>query len=187
MTRFTGPLKVKKAFSEVTVASIDASGSAKFTQGLSMGGALVVAGASTVSGASTLHGRVQVGEVATRGDIVLVQQSRVSATTTKVTAAVLPDGADVLDIKLFVETPFGASALTDIDLLVGTSAHDTRFARFTNVTAQGYYTVTDRTQTSAWTNVSGANANVIIQVTAVSGAVASTASGILSIMYVAKQ
>ncbi len=147
---------------------------------------MTLAGTFVVSGASTLHGRVQVGDAATRGDIVLVQQQRLSASTTKVTAAVLPDGADVLDIKFFVETPF-ASGATQIDVLVGTSTHDTRFARFSGVTAQGYYTVTDRTQTSAWTNVSGANANVIVHTTAVSGAVASAASGILSIMYVSKQ
>jgi len=176
MTRFTGPLKVKVPFSDTTVMRVDASGSAVFAQGANFTGTVQVLG------------RVRQGAgAATLGDMVLTQQVDLPADNTKVTAAVLPDGADILDIKLFIETPPESSAASQVDILVGTSVQDARFARFSNVSAQGYYTAVNSAQTSAWTSVSGANAVVIIHTTAASGAIASATSGRLSVIYVHRQ
>ena len=80
MTRFTGPLKVKKAFSETTVASIDVNGVIK-------------------SGSSGEQGFVQ-----------LVQQKDITPNTAKVTAAIIPGGSDILDAYFMVKTAFGTAA-----------------------------------------------------------------------------
>ncbi len=183
MTRFSGPLKVKRPFEETTVASIDVSGSAKFNQGVSMGGVLVV------SGASTLHGRPQVGDSGSRGDILLTQSRSVSAgNTTNTTAATVPDGSDVLDIRVFVDTAF-ATAAADVEFRVGTSANETLFGVISMDTdiATGMHVLAGTSFTSAgsaWTNLSGAGAQIMIQVTAVSGAIASGASGTVFVTYI---
>ena len=159
MTRFTGPVKVKQAFSEAIVASIDENGIIK-------------------SGAAGESGFAQ-----------LVQQSTLTASnTTNATAAVLPDGSDVLDIRFFVENAF-ATAAADVQVRVGTSANETLFGTIsidTNI-AGGMHVLTGTAFTSAgtsWNGLTGAGAKIMAQVTAVSGAIASGASGKLSITYV---
>ena len=135
----------------------------------------------------TYTGRLRVGTSASDlGDVVLSRTFTIPVNKTKVTAGVLPNGSDIIDIKMFVQTPPAASAASQLDVLVGTSAQDARFARFTNVSAQGYYTVPTSTRTSAWNSVSGANATIITHVTG-SGAVASGTSGLIHILYVKRQ
>jgi hypothetical protein len=169
MTRFTGPLKVKKAFSETTVASID------------------------VSGNIAANGVIRSGDSGEQGFVQLVQQKDITPNTAKVTAAILPDGSDILDAYFMVKTAFGTAA-SDVILRVGTSANETALGIIsmdTNI-ATGMHHLANAAFTSAgtpaaWSDVSGASAKIYAAVTAVSGAVASGASGTLSIVYVKKQ
>ena len=136
---------------------------------------------------------VQVGAAGERGFVQLVQQKDVTPNTAKVTAAVLPDGSDVLDMYFMVKTAF-ATAAADVVLRVGTSANETAFGTIsmdTNI-ATGMHHLANAAFTSAgtpaaWTDVSGAATKIYVAVTAVSGAVASGASGVLSIVYVKKE
>ena len=160
MTRFTGPLKVKEAFSEATVASIGETGVIKS------------------------------GSAAATGFVVLAQQTTIVSNTAKVKVAQLPEGSDVLGANLFVKTAFGTAA-ADVKVRVGTSANETLLGEFNldlNIAA-GMHNLTGSAFTSAgtqWTNFTGAGAVMYAAVTAVSGAVASGAEGILTITYLHK-
>ena len=198
MTRLSGPLKVKRPFEETTVASIDVSGSAKFNQGASFGGNVIIAGSVDVSGAIALDGGVSVAATATfvapvlvgssagsLGRVVLVQQVEISGNNTK-KPMTLPAGSDILDIK-YVSRAVFSSALSQVDILVGTSADDVKLARFTNVSGMFYQTKTADTDVSGMTSVSGANSIIVVQATAISGAIASGGRGVASVVYVQKQ
>ena len=152
------------------------------------------AGNVTVSGSSTLTGLVQVGAAGERGFVQLVQQKDITvASRTKSTAAVVPDGSDILDVYFMVKTAV-ATAAADVILRVGTSANETALGVIsmdTNI-ATGMHHLANGAFTSAgtpaaWTDVSGAATKIFAVVTAVSGAVASGASGVLSIVYVKKE
>ena len=153
----------------------------------------VSASSASLSGDATIDGVVQVGAAGERGFVQLVQQKDVTPNTAKVTAAVLPDGSDVLDMYFMVKTAF-ATAAADVVLRVGTSANETAFGTIsmdTNI-ATGMHHLANAAFTSAgtpaaWTDVSGAATKIYVAVTAVSGAVASGASGVLSIVYVKKE
>lgn len=194
MTTFTGPIKIQPWQVETTAAEIDVSGSAKFAGGANFGGPVALGGTASVSASAQFAGPVQVhntlkvgSSAADVGDVVLVRQVNLPSSNTKSAATVIPQGSDILDIKMFVQTPPSSSALSTTNVLIGTSAQDARFATFTNVTAQGYYTVPTSTRTSAWNSVSGASSNIIVHTTAASGAIASGASGRISIFYVKRQ
>ena len=142
---------------------------------------------SVSASSGTYSGRLRVGTSASDlGDVVLSRTFTIPTNKTKVAAGTLPQGCDIIDIKMFVQTPPAASAASQLDVLVGTSVQDARFARFSNVSAQGYYTVPASTRTSAWNAVSGASLNIITHVTG-SGAVASGTSGLIHILYVKRQ
>jgi len=153
----------------------------------------VSASSASLSGDATIDGVVQVGAAGERGFVQLVQQKDVTPNTAKVTAAVLPDGSDVLDMYFMVKTAF-ATAAADVVLRVGTSANETALGTIsmdTNI-ATGMHHLANAAFTSAgtpaaWTDVSGAATKIYVAVTAVSGAVASGASGVLSIVYVKKE
>lgn len=187
MTRMSAPWKVKQPYTDTTVASIDVSGSAKFMQGASFGGAVNVSGAGIeTTGTVKSFSRIQLGSsAADTGDVVLCRQVALPANTTKATTR-LPDGSDVVDVTMFVQTPPGGSAQSTVNVLVGTTAHDTRFASFTNVTAQGLYKTVTR-QTSGYNSVSGASGLITVHTSAVSGAIASGAAGRINIFYVKRQ
>ena len=194
MTRMSAPFKIKRALdgSDTSVMSVDVSGSAKFAQGASFGAAVVVAGGITVSGGAVEVGatvkatRMQVGtSAADSADVLLCRQIAVPSNTTK-TAVRLPDGSDIVDVTMFIQTPPGGTAQSTVNVLVGTTAQDNRFASFTNVSAQGHHKVSTR-QTSAWNSVSGASGIITVHTSAVSGAIASGASGRVNIFYVKRQ
>lgn len=135
----------------------------------------------------SFYGRLRVGSsAADLGDVICCRQVTVPANNTKVSTT-LPNGADIVDITAFIQTPPGGSAQSTTHILVGTSAQDDRFLRITNVTAQGYYRQSTSARTSAWLSVSGANAAVIVHTTAASGAIASATSGRINIFYVKRQ
>jgi len=177
MTRFTAPLKVKQAFSETTVMSVNASGN------LQMDGDL------TVDGASTFIAPIQSGSAAAVGRVVLVQQTTVVGNT-KAQIAVLPEGADVLDAKFFIKDVFAGSAKSDVNIIIGTSAAKSIFGQITNATAPGMYTAYTSgifvSSPTDWDGLTGVGATIHAKVTAASGAVASTGVGLCSIMYVHK-
>jgi hypothetical protein len=150
-------------------------------------------GGATIEGDATIDGVVQVGAAGERGFVQLVQQKDVTPNTAKVTAAVVPDGSDILDVYFMVKTAF-ATAAADVVLRVGTSANETALGTIsmdTNI-ATGMHHLANAAFTSAgtpaaWSDVSGAATKIYVAVTAVSGAVASGASGVLSIVYVKKE
>ena len=150
-------------------------------------------GGATIEGDATIDGVVQVGAAGERGFVQLVQQKDITPNTAKVTAAVVPDGSDILDVYFMVKTAF-ATAAADVVLRVGTSANETALGTIsmdTNI-ATGMHHLANAAFTSAgtpaaWTDVSGAATKIYVAVTAVSGAVASGASGVLSIVYVKKE
>ena len=180
MTRMSGPLKIKRPFEETTVASIDVSGSAKFAQGASFTGEVVVTGSVKAT-------RLQVGTSASdSGDVLLCRQIAVPNNTTKNTARI-PDGCDIVDITAFIQTPPGGSAQSTCNILVGVSADDDRYLRITNVTAQGFHRAVTSTQSSGWNSVSGASAIITVHTSAVSGAIASGTSGRVNVFYVKRQ
>ena len=153
----------------------------------------VSASSASLSGDATIDGVVQVGAAGERGFVQLVQQKDITPNTAKVTAAVVPDGSDILDVYFMDKTAF-ATAAADVVLRVGTSANETALGTIsmdTNI-ATGMHHLANAAFTSAgtpaaWSDVSGAATKIYVAVTAVSGAVASGASGVLSIVYVKKE
>mgnify|MGYP003144544205 CR=1 FL=1 len=145
---------------------------------------------STVTaGELVVTGTAAVGDGDTLGKVVLNQSFTVTDTVSaNSTAAVLPDGSDVLDVRFFVNTAF-ATAAADVKVRIGTSANETLFGELdldVNI-AGGMHVLTNAALNSAgttWQGLTGAGAKVMVQVTAVSGAVASGASGELFITYV---
>ena len=151
-------------------------------------GILNVSTVSAAGASANMMGRFRVGSTAaTMGDVVLVQHVSVPSNNTKLSMTRLPNGACILDVKMFVATRV-ASAATQVDVLIGTSTQDARFARFSGVTAQAFYSVPTSVQTSAWQNVSGANDTlIVVHTTAVSGAISSAASGRIAVTYYMRQ
>lgn len=195
MTTMSGPLNVKRHQTDTTVASIDASGSATFAQGADFGGVVTLHRAIAASGsASFTNGSLTVlgagrsvvgGSAGDAGDIMLTQSVAIPVNTTKVAGPVLPHGARVVDVKCILATK-GASAATDVRVLVGTSAHDARFGAFTVSAQAALHAVS--AQTSAWLNVSAAaDRQIIVHTTAVSGAIASGISGRIFVVYTKAQ
>ena len=121
-------------------------------------------------------GPIRAGTNGAVGLVVMTQQTTIKTSS----------GSQVLDVKFFVKTAFATSQATPI-LKVGTSAVDTKYATFTNVTALGMHGLGVFTSAGTnWTGITGADAVVVAQMTAASGALASAAEGVLSIMYVQK-
>jgi hypothetical protein len=179
MTRFSAPFKIKQAFSETTVASIDSSGN------LQIDGAFTPTGKVSAAAAGNFIGPISSGSAAATGFAVLVQQTTVLGAT-KLQVAKLPEGADLLDVTFFVKTTFASAAGTP-SLIVGTSAIDDAFLRITNVTALGQHK--NGVATSAgtdWDGLSGVGATIHAHVTVASGAINSAAVGIVSVFYVHK-
>lgn len=180
----SGPLSVSGAFTgkDITLTGRVSASSASLK------------GSATIEGDATIDGVVQVGAAGERGFVQLVQQKDITvASRTKSTAAVVPDGSDILDVYFMVKTAF-ATAAADVVLRVGTSANETALGTIsmdTNI-ATGMHHLANAAFTSAgtpaaWSDVSGAATKIYVAVTAVSGAVASGASGVLSIVYVKKE
>jgi len=143
---------------------------------------------SVSASSGTYSGRLRVGSsAADLGDTLLCRQVTIPANNTKVAVTPLPNGADIVDVTMFVQNPTSTSALSQTNIILGTSAHDDRVARFNNVSAQGYYRVSSSVRTSGWLSVSGANAQLYVHTTAASGAIASAASGRIHIFYVKRQ
>src|SRR3990167_10775985 len=192
MTTSSLPYNFKTAFTDTTVMSIGVngtvatkgdihvSGKVEVSGGLNVAGAvtidgnLTLAGTQTITGATNFHARTQVGSSAGDvADVVLCRTVNVSGTATKRSSTPLPHGAHIMDIDLFMQTT-GVTAGSTMDIMVGTSTHDTRFGRFANVSAQGHYDIAVSAQTSAWLSVSAADSRVIVvNTTAMSGALAS--------------
>lgn len=170
MTRFSAPFQIKKPFAETTVATMDASGN------------------STQLGTMSVTDTIKSGPSGSQGFAVLTQQASIAATTEKVQVAVLPATSDIIGASLFVKTAF-ATAGADVLVRVGTSANETLLGAFsidTNI-AGGMHNLIGGAFTSAgspWVDLGETTLHVAV--TAVSGAVASGASGILSIQYVKK-
>ena len=206
MTRFAAPFKIKRPFEETTVASIDVSGSAKFNQGLSMGGNTVVSGNSTIHGAVRVDGVVSAGSsvkavgpirsgpIAKRaGTVALVAQVTLTPTNSvNATVAVLPTGSDILDIQYYVTNAYstvGASGNTNVCVIrVGTSSSETAFGTI-SVSGRGRYRIAQGVFTSAgtsWLALNSANSKIMAQVTAEDAGGHSAAAGVLSITYLQK-
>jgi hypothetical protein len=190
----TGPLTGTNIILTGSVSASSMSLSGPFTgKDITLTGR-VSASSASLSGGATIDGVVQVGAAGERGFVQLVQQKDITvASRTKSTAAVVPDGSDILDVYFMVKTAF-ATAAADVVLRVGTSANETALGTIsmdTNI-ATGMHHLANAAFTSAgtpaaWSDVSGAATKIYVAVTAVSGAVASGASGVLSIVYVKKE
>jgi hypothetical protein len=143
--------------------------------------------ANDVSASSLqVTGPARAGTTGAVGLMVLTQQTTIVASAGSQVVGTLPNGADVLDIKFFIKTAFATAGCTPT-LKVGTSAVDTKYATFTNVTSLGMHSIgTLVSAGTSWGNVTGADAIVVAQVTVASGALASAAEGILSVLYVQK-
>ena len=133
-----------------------------------------------------LDGPTQVGPSGTRGRLVLVQQLDVSGNNTK-KSVTLPGGSDILDIKFRARSTFQASAASQVDIMIGTSADDAKFVRFTNVCGVPWRHLANDADVSGLSSVSGANAIIVVGATAISGAIASAGRGFVDIHYVQKQ
>lgn len=188
MTRLSAPFKIKKAFSETTVMSVDASGNMQFDGDMSMDGN------STIGGSVDAVGPISSGSAAATGFTMMAQQTVVPASTGKIKVAQLPEGADVIDWNFYVTTAFGTAA-AHIEIRAGTSAAETLLGAITldgadEVTTAGMKrpaeTTAGQTTLAGWNGVTGAGAVFHVAVTAVSGAVASAASGIFTIQYIHK-
>lgn len=169
------------SFSEMTITGVVSASSANFHD--------------VVTSAFQATGPIKGGTAGAVGFMVLTQQSTVLATqTTNTTVAVVPDNSDVLDIYMFVKEAF-ATAAADVEVRVGVSANETMFGTFKfDSSAQilpGMHKLQEATAgvvsaATDWTALVGTSAKIMAQVTAVSGAIASGAEGILSIVYVQK-
>ena len=199
MTTSSLPYNFKEAYGEATLASIGVAGTVVSTGDLHVSGKAIVSGSMdigttlevdgsvAINNNTDILGRVRVGTSASDlGNVVLCRTVRISGNNSKQVIAV-PQGSDITDIVLFTQTAPEASAGSQVDIMVGTSGHDRRFASFTNVSAQGVRVNAIPTQTSAWNGVSGANCIINVSCTAISGAIASAAQGKLHIMYVKPQ
>lgn len=197
MTRFTAPLKVKQAFSETTVMSVDTSGNLQFDGDIDFSGTIStdIAVSGAVSGKSTGNfiGPISSGSAAATGFVVMAQQTTLVASVNKIKVAQLPEGADVIDWFINVTTPF-ATAAAHVTIEIGTSATQGLLG---NIVMDGADQITQgikrvlettarQTNVSGWNNVTGAGAVFHASVTAVSGAVASGGSGIITIQYIHK-
>jgi len=133
-----------------------------------------------------LDGPVTVGPLNQRGRLLLVQQAEISGNNAKKTIT-LPGGSDILDFKYIPRSPLSSSAASTVDILIGTSADDVKFARLTNVSGMHYRTMANDTDVSGLASVSGSPAVIIVGASAVSGAIASAGRGVLNIVYLQKQ
>jgi hypothetical protein len=113
-------------FTNVTASNIAASGG-DFTSV-----SAVNIRANNVSASSmnvgTIDNPVQLGPAGTRGRALLIQQVDVSGNNTK-KSVTLPGGSDIHDIKFRGRATFEASAGSQVDIRVGTSADDVKFAQ----------------------------------------------------------
>jgi hypothetical protein len=135
--------------------------------------------------------KVKFGPTGEQGDAVLSQRATLTnAATAATTVAVMASGSDVLDAYFFVTTAFG-SAAADVEVRLGDVDNETKYGTFsmdTNI-ATGMHHLSNGAFTSAgtsWMDISGSAKTVLAKVTAVSGALASGASGVLNIVYVSK-
>jgi hypothetical protein len=182
------PINYLEAYTGATVNSMEANGTVIATGDLQVSGKASVGGGLHVnSGGANILGRVQVGgSAADVGDVMLVKAVNISGNNTK-RSTILPHGAHVIDIDLFVQTSPITSAGSQVDVMVGTSSHDTRFGRFANVSAQGHYK-TATAQTSGWLSVSAAGDRaIVVGCTAISGAMGSGTSGKVFVRYIMPQ
>lgn len=143
----------------------------------------------TINGSANipvLDGPVQVGPTGQRGRLMLVQQAEISGNNAKKTIT-LPGGSDIIDFKYIPRSPLSTSAASTVDILIGTSADDAKFARLTNVSGMHYRTMANDTDVSGLASVSGSPAVIIVGATAVSGAIASGGRGVVNIVYLQKQ
>lgn len=135
--------------------------------------------------------KVEIGTAGERGYPVLTQVTTINnAATAASTAAVLASGSNVLDAYFFVSTAFGTAA-SDVELRLGDADNETKYGTITMDTniATGMHHLSNGAFTSAgtsWLDVSASAKTILAKVTAVSGALASGASGQLHIVYVSK-
>lgn len=140
---------------------------------------------------TAITNKVKIGPSGEQGEPVLTQRATLTnAATAATTVAVLASGSDVLDAYLFVSTAF-ATAAADVEVRLGDADNETKYGTFSfdsNI-ATGMHHLSNGAFTSAgtsWLNVSGSAKTVLAKVTAVSGALASGASGVLNLVYVSK-
>lgn len=140
---------------------------------------------------TSITNKVKIGPSGEQGEPVLTQRATLTnAATAATTVAVLASGSDVLDAYLFVSTAF-ATAAADVEVRLGDADNETKYGTFSfdsNI-ATGMHHLSNGAFTSAgtsWLNVSGSAKTVLAKVTAVSGALASGASGVLNLVYVSK-
>lgn len=130
MTTFTGPVNVRRLDSDVTAVSIEAAGSATFTGDARFSGTVSAAGDIFVS-----------GNLRSTGGRIIYEQSVTvwEGATAGVTAAIVPAGASIVDLKLIPRTTFPASAGATVTLNVGDSADADVFGTLTNVSATAVF------------------------------------------------
>ena len=161
--------------------------SAVSTTNLSVTG-VVSASSANIGG---IVNKPKIGPTGEQGDLVLSQRVTITnAATANTTVAVLASGSDVLDAYFFVTNAL-ASAGADVEVRLGDADNETKYGTFsidTNI-ATGMHHLVNGAFTSAgtsWLSVSGSAKTILAKVTAVSGALASGASGVMNLVYVHK-
>ena len=173
-------------FTEVIAASARISGNMSVSGSGTFGD--VSAGTVAASALSTpiIDGPVQVGPSSERGRLVLIQQADISGNNTK-KSVTLPGGSDIVDIKFRCRATFQASAGSTVDIMIGTSADEVKFARFANVSGVPWRHLANDGDVSGLSSVSVASAVIVVGATGMSGAIASAGRGFVDIHYIQKQ
>lgn len=171
MTRFSAPLKVKREFEDTTVMRVDSSGSAVFSQGARFGAQV------NVSASARFNGRIDVGDAATLGGVVVSQSTTVLSSASgpsgfgSTSEMRLPANSQIVDMMLHVRTSASGNA-GGMLVRVGTSADEDQFANIL-CSAIGTYRIGGAgnligaaASGAAWQNVGANAAQVHIDVTA---------------------
>lgn len=136
MTTFTGPVNVKRLDAETTTIEMHQGGSARFTDTIRASGGAQFG--STVSAAGDIFVS---GNVRAAGGRTVYEQSVTvwEGATAGVTAAIVPAGGSIVDLKMIPRTTFPASAGATITLNVGDSADADVYGTLTNVSATAVF------------------------------------------------
>lgn len=175
MTTFTGPVNVKRLDAETTTIEMHQGGSARFTDVVRASGGAQIGGTVSAAGDVFVSGNVR----AAGGRVVYEQTVTVwEGATAGVTAAIIPAGGSILDIKMFMKNAFPASAGATVTLNVGDSADADVYGTITNLSATAIFHAGGITGCCARAFVDlAAETNVIFKTIAASGTVSGGANG----------
>lgn len=161
MTEFTGPLRIRALDSDTIQAAVSAGGSATFASNVNVSGNVRSGGAS-----------------------VVLSQRLTAAGATGVSGVTIPAGGSLLDVIYHGMVTFGSAAGV-VDVIIGTTADDDQFGRWTNVSGRSALTLI-----ANGTNVSGAamrditaRTPLFVKTTATSGARSSAGRALLNFLY----